>query len=546
LTIQTKIMKKNFTVLYASFAFLFALQAQNAPFNIALEPMTISGLGGLQSYAWGQYDGKWLIIGGRLDGLHRRQPFAAFDALGNNTQLIVVDPIAKQKWTAPLSALPTGMQEQLSSTNMQFYQNGDYLYLTGGYGYSATAANHITFAKMSAVKVADVIAAVIAGTAYNTHFRQITDSAFAVTGGYLNKIYDTYYLTGGQKFTGRYNPQGPDHGPGFVQAYTNAICKFKITDNGTNLSITHLPSYYDAANLHRRDYNVAHQIMPNGQEGITAFSGVFQAGFDLPFLNSVNIDSSGYAVNNAFSQYYNHYHCAHIPLYSALKNEMHTVFFGGIAQYFDSAGILVQDNNVPFVKTIARVSRNAAGVMSEYKLPVDMPALLGAGSEFIPAEGLSVYPNEVIKLDDLNDDSTLLGYIYGGISSSAPNVFFTNTGTQSTASSQIFKVYAVKTNGSGLHALNAQSRGTLHLQVYPNPNDGHFLLLFNLNTATDVQIRISDVSGKTILSTVLQQRPAGENSFSSFEEGLRNGGTYFVTLSANGETVTQKIIIAAE
>lgn len=82
----------------------------------------------------------------------------------------------------------------------------------------------------------------------------------------------------------------------------------------------------------------------------------------------MNIDSSGYAANNAFSQYYNHYHCAFLPPYSAGANEMHTVFFGGIAQFYDSLGILVQDNNVPFVKTIARVTRNAAGVMAEYKL----------------------------------------------------------------------------------------------------------------------------------------------------------------------------------
>jgi hypothetical protein len=54
---------------------------------------------------------------------------------------------------------------------------------------------------------------------------------------------------------------------------------------------------------------------------------------------------------------------------------MHTVFFGGIAQYYDSLGILVQDNNVPFVKTIARVTRDASGTMAEYKLPIVMPTL---------------------------------------------------------------------------------------------------------------------------------------------------------------------------
>jgi hypothetical protein len=31
------------------------------------------GLGGLQSFAYGHHDGKWLIIGGRKDGLRRRQ-----------------------------------------------------------------------------------------------------------------------------------------------------------------------------------------------------------------------------------------------------------------------------------------------------------------------------------------------------------------------------------------------------------------------------------------------------------------------------------------
>ena len=114
-----------------SIAFLLAtvlIQAQNTPFSVALEPMNIEGLGGVQSYAFGQHEGKWLIVGGRLDGLHQRQPFAAFSQSGNNTQLIVIDPVAKQKWTTPLSSLPTGIQEQLSSTNMEFYQEGDYLY----------------------------------------------------------------------------------------------------------------------------------------------------------------------------------------------------------------------------------------------------------------------------------------------------------------------------------------------------------------------------------------------------------------------------------
>jgi hypothetical protein len=536
-------MTKKLTTFLGLIFLSLSVFSQTTPFNIYIEPMNISGLGGLQAYAFGQHNGKWLVVGGRLDGLHRRQPFAAFDLAGHNNQLIVVDPVAQQKWSAPLSSLPISLQEQLSSTNMEFFQEGDYLYLLGGYGYSNTSADHITYPNLSAIKVPDVINAVINGSSFTSYFRQITDTMFAVTGGYLNKINNTFYLTGGQKFIGRYNPMGPTHGPGFIQEYTNASRKFTISDNGVTLSVTHLPAIVDATNLHRRDYNVVPQIMPTGQEGLTAFSGVFQTGADLPFLNCVNIDSTGHSVNNAFSQYYNHYHCAHIPLYSASNNEMHTIFFGVIAQYYDSLGVLVQDNNVPFVKTIARVTRYANGSMAEYKLPIEMPALLGAGSEFIPKTDIPRFNNEVLKLDDFTTDSTFVGYIYGGISSTAANIFFTNTGTQSSASSQIFKVYVIKNSTTDIHDLNKQSIGTLKVQVFPNPNDGNFVVKFNLSKIAETKISIHSVDGKKIEERVLTHLVLGENTFQRKIKNLDLGGTYILTIETPYEKATQKIII---
>jgi hypothetical protein len=542
---KLKRMKKsvNYIVLAISLLFFGNLKSQTAPFNIYIEPMNINGLGGLQAYAFGQHNGKWLIVGGRLDGLHRRQPFAAFDVVGNNNQLIVVDPVAQQKWAAPLSSLPIGLQEQLSSTNMEFFQEGDYLYLLGGYGYSNTSADHITYPNLSAIKVPDVINAVINGTSITSNFRQITDTMFAVTGGYLNKINNTFYLTGGQKFIGRYNPMGPTHGPGFIQQYTNASRKFTISDNGVTLSVTHLPAIVDAANLHRRDYNVVPQIMPTGQEGLTAFSGVFQTGADLPFLNCVNIDSTGHTVNNAFSQYYNHYHCAHIPIFSGVSNEMHTVFFGGIAQYYDSLGILVQDDNVPFVKTIARVTRDASGIMAEYKLPIEMPSLLGAGSEFIPITSVPRFNNEVFKLDDFTADSTFVGYIYGGISSTAANIFFTNTGTQSSASSQIFKVYVIKNSTTDIHDLNEQSFGTLKMQVFPKPNDGNFAVKFYLKESIETKISLLNIDGRKIEEFILKNLSAGENIYQPKIDKSKLKGTYILTIETLYEKATQKIII---
>lgn len=539
-------MKKNkvtLTFLFAIFGLFSCNYAQNPPFEISIQPFHITGLGGLQSYAFGQHEGKWLIVGGRLDGLHQRQPFASFDIAGHNNQLIVVDPIAQKSWSAPLTTLPAALQEQLSSTNMQFFQEGDYLYCTGGYGYSATAADHITFKNFTSIQVPEVINAVISQTSFTGFFTQITDTLFQVTGGHLKKIDTTFYLLGGQKFMGRYNPMGPNHGPGFTQDYTNAIRRFNIANNNGVISITHLTAYTDVANLHRRDYNAEPQILPNGKQGITMFSGVFQPTVDLPFLTSVTVDADGYALNSTFKQYYNHYHCPSLPIYSEKDNAMHTVFFGGIAQYYDTAGTLVQDNNVPFVNTIARVTRNTNGTMAEYKLPVEMPSLLGAGAEFIPNPALPHFENDVFKLDSIGTDSTLIGYIFGGISSTLPNIFFINNGTQSDASNQLFKVFIKNSNTSSLDHLNAASTRLLNLNLYPNPSIGAVNVAFHLTKQEEVTLTVLDSKGTIIKKVVLKNLVQGNNRYKMDMDTLSPGSMYFFTLETATQKVTQKLVV---
>ncbi|MCA9748946.1 MAG: hypothetical protein KC414_07555, partial [Romboutsia sp.] len=352
--------------------------------------------------------------------------------------------------------------------------------------YSNTFSDHVTYNSLTAIDVPNTINAIINGTNFTSFFRQINDNEFQVTGGRLDKIGQNYYLLGGQNFIGRYNPMGPNNGPGFIQEYTNEIRIFTITDDGTNINITHLSPYTDTVNLHRRDYNALPQIMPNGKEGITMFSGVFQYIADVPFLNCVNIDSSGYTINNNFQQFYNHYHCPAIPLYTEQNNMMHNVFFGGIAQYYDNNGTLVQDDNVPFVNTIANVTRDANGTMLETKLNIEMPNLLGASAEFIPNLNLKHYENGVIKLDSIPNQKTLLGYIYGGIASTAPNIFFINDGTQSSASNVIYKVFIEQTDTTGIAIYNTIN--DIKPILYPNPNKG--LLNINFSTKTKNEIKI--------------------------------------------------------
>ena len=69
---------KNILIVFL-LAFFQSTTAQSTfEYDVVLTPVSVSGLPGLHSYAFAQHNGKWLIIGGRKDGVHARQPFNAF------------------------------------------------------------------------------------------------------------------------------------------------------------------------------------------------------------------------------------------------------------------------------------------------------------------------------------------------------------------------------------------------------------------------------------------------------------------------------------
>ncbi|MBK9415615.1 MAG: T9SS type A sorting domain-containing protein [Bacteroidetes bacterium] len=81
------------------------------------------------------------------------------------------------------------------------------------------------------------------------------------------------------------------------------------------------------------------------------------------------------------------------------------------------------------------------------------------------------------------------------------------------------------------------------MQVYPNPNNGNFMVKFNLRDKGEVKLTISDASGKLIENTVLKNLQAGENTYSKRIKNLINGGIYYITIETTYEKATQKIIV---
>lgn len=525
-------------LIFVTSATFYSFAQSTFNYTVELIPVSIPGLPGLHSIAFAQHEGKWLIIGGRKDGIHARQPSSAFPATENNTDIYVIDVNKKQYWSASVNSLATGLKEQLQSTNMNFHQANDTLYIIGGYAFSTTANDHITFPKLTTVRVSALINAIIAGEAITSFFKQIEDAKFANTGGQLGKIGDTFYLIGGHRFDGRYNPAG---NPTFTQTYSSKIQKFSINNSGSQLSFSNYLAITDEVHLRRRDYNLLPQIFPDRTEGYTISSGVFQINADLPFLYPVDITANGYNPVTSFNQYLSNYHCAKVCLYDSLANTMHNIFFGGISQYYYQNGTLVQDNLVPFVKTISRVSRTADGTLHEFQLPVEMPGLQGSSAELIPNMNLPHTESEIIKLEKIEEKTVVLGHIVGGISSPSLNPFSNNiTGTTS-ATTTIYEVHLTNDAPTGEYIIEGDN--PYDFQVFPNPAGNKININYYSEGRSFVEYFITNFTGQIVDQGEFGIKHKGNHSQSLSLSDAINSQILLVTLVFDNKYFVSKKLI---
>ncbi|HNV51062.1 MAG TPA: hypothetical protein PKH57_09025 [Bacteroidales bacterium] len=498
---------KQIVLLFILTLSLNAFGQNNFNYELSLVPVSVTNLPGLHSYVFAQHNGKWLVIGGRKDGLHARQPFNSFPASQNNTDIYVVDVTNDQFWTSSVNSLPSGLKEQLQSTNMNFYQDADTLFIIGGYGFSETVNNHITHPYLTSVNVSGLIRAIENNQSITTYFKQIEDSKFKVTGGHLKKINGMFYLVGGHLFDGKYNPMG---NPTYIQEYTNQIRKFAIDNSGSQLSYHNYSAITDPVHLRRRDYNLLPQIFPNGEQGLTISSGVFQINVDLPFLYPVDITENGHTPITTFNQYLSNYHSAVACMYDANNNDMHSIFFGGMSQYYYQNGVLIQDDLVPFVKTISRLTRDSLGNLTEYQMPIEMPALKGSSAEFIPNLNLPHYSNKVFKLNEITLDSFRIGYIYGGILSPSLNPFTYNQTNTTSADNTIYEVW-LTTNPVSITEYEIDGNNPYQIEVFPNPFENDLIVKFNIKRSAKIFYFITNNLGQIIQKTDNKTYPDGNH-----------------------------------
>ena len=464
------------------------LYAQSYTFHF--EPISHANWPGLQSYALGEHNGEWLVVGGRQDGLHRRQPWASFDAAGRNVNIYVLNPTTGQKWSVSVDSLPQPLKDQWSSSNIQFEQHNGSLVLIGGYGITSTTNTHITFPVISRVHIAQAIAAVKNnGLGLKQCVQWRTDERMAVTGGQLLWHDNAFVLAGGHRFDGAYNPMG--HAT-YVQSYTHSVAFFSIQDSANTFKVGGYTAHVDSNLLHRRDWNVLPIQKSQTQSYLVGYSGVFQPQVNLPYTDGIGISADSVWLIPGFSQLLNQYHTASLGIYDSIHDVFEAVFFGGIAQYTPTAsGGFASDLGVPFVKTVSAM-RSAANGWSEHVLPVLMPGYRGSSAEFIPLPTAPFNAEGILQKSQLVGDSTAVGIIYGGIESTSPNVFFTNTGTQSSAHPGLLKVWMIT---SGLGRFEPKEATPFAIQSIFT-RQGSLEIEFHSVSTAPLTLRMYDMNGR--------------------------------------------------
>jgi hypothetical protein len=427
--------------------------APELPWKIAVVKAKDQPAPALQAFAFAEHQGKWLLVGGRTNGFHRTSDQESrFPSKYSNEHIYVVDPAHDASW---MVGLPKPLRNQLRVTNMEFYQDGNVLYLVGGYGSTCDDDQptcYQTYPQLTAIRVPEMIQAITAGQAgdLSRFIVSISDERMRVTGGGLAKLGDFFYLVFGQNYHSIY--KGAVTGK-----YTDAVRRFKIKFDGHQLAIQDYQEIGDPqgadleSEFHRRDLNVLSAVRADGTPGITVYGGVFTK-TGGPWRHPIYIDSAGtgdprITVEASLEQRMSLYECAHLLMFDPTAKTMYTTLFGGISfYYYNQQGQLEEsnlDNWMPFISSITTLARQAGGATVEVpQAPADsLPGLLGAEGVFVAAAALPRLPGspEVLDYSRLpQGGKVLLGHLYGGILATAHQSGEFNP---TYASSTIYEVY---------------------------------------------------------------------------------------------------------
>ena len=321
-----------------------------------------------------------------------------------------------------------------------------------------------------------------------------------------------------------------------MQYYNYAYSKFQVTDNGSTIGIANYSVYTDTANLRRRDLNFVDAVYPDGTPYFINYGAVFDLS-DLPWLNPIYLDDTGYTLDQGFTQLFQQYDCPSLVMMDSTSGNLYTTLFGGISYYYYDTVInaVVQDSAIPFVHDITYITKGSDGATTQELLPLRMPYLIGAEAKLIPDTTVPQYDNGVIKFHELTG-RTMVGYIYGGIKADTSNF-----GTSS-AIGEIYKVY-ITPKSVGISNVSSEIPDSYNLaQNYPNPFNPSTRIKFSLPKSGFVRINIYNALGQRVSELVNEQLNSGTYEVTWYSDNFA-AGVYFYTMDAGDFIQTKKMLL---
>ncbi len=149
----------------------------------------------MYGFAIGVYNETALIIGGRI---RNDVPSSNQDDFPN-TEIILIDYKKMRASAFTSGGLEGILGEQMAATGFGYYQIENTLYITGGYGYSHSNGQFITFPYLTAVDLPGAIGALLKGESPVDHFYQLCEERLALFDTELDHNGDEFFLINGKQ-----------------------------------------------------------------------------------------------------------------------------------------------------------------------------------------------------------------------------------------------------------------------------------------------------------------------------------------------------------